>query len=99
LIPSVGLTDFHCHGQGTSQKLILLTLTFHKRSPKALGALLEIIILMAIWVTAIGVYFGWFNTLSSIPMPPILRVKAEFIRGLGSQTELSPNRLSAERDG
>jgi hypothetical protein len=59
---------------------------------------LEITIVMAMGVAAIGAYRGWFQPSgSSSPMPPAQRVKAQLGRRLESQTGLSPRRFLAER--
>ncbi len=73
-----------------------MALTLRKRRPTALGALLEITIVMAMGVAAIGAYRGWFNPSGPSPMLPAPRVKAQIGRRLEGQTWLSPKRFLAD---
>ena len=75
-----------------------MTVAFRKRRPTALGALLEITIVMAMGVVAIGAYRGWFNPSGPSPMLPAPRVKAQIGRRLEGQTGLWPKRYLADPD-
>ena len=75
-----------------------MTVAFRKRRPTTLGALLEITIVMAMGVAAIGAYRGWFSLSAASPMLPAPRVKAQIGRRLEGQIGLAPNRFLADSD-
>lgn len=75
-----------------------MSVALRKRRPTALGALLEITIVMAMGVAAIGAYRGWFNPSTASPMLPAPRVKAQIGRRLEGQTGLAPKCYLADPD-
>lgn len=73
-----------------------MAVALRKRRPTALGALLEITIVIAMGIAAIGAYRGWFQPSGPSPMLPAPRVKAQLGRRLEGQTGLSPKRFLAD---
>ena len=75
-----------------------MTVALRKRKPTALGALLEITIVMAMGIAVIGAYRGWFNPSSASPTLPVPPVKAQLGQRVERPTGLLPNRCLADQD-
>ncbi len=75
-----------------------MTVALRKRKPTALGALLEITIVMAMGIAVIGAYRGWFNPSSAGPTLPVPPVKAQLGPRLERRAELLPSRCLADQD-
>jgi hypothetical protein len=74
-----------------------LTDALRKRKPTALGALLEITIVMAMGIAVIGAYRGWFNPSDASPTLPVPPVKAQLGHRPERQTGLLPNRCLGDQ--